>query len=82
MYDCGDFEGVLSYGIGIASFAFTIYLIIGNNFAASLDGWLSGLVTWVAPWAAITLIHYTDDLPYICQEVLPRLRRLGIHRGA
>ena len=48
----------LSYGIGIASFAFTIYLIIGNNFAASLDGWLSGLVTWVAPWAAITLIHY------------------------
>lgn len=48
----------LSYGVGLLALAFTIYLIVQNNFAESLDGWLSGLVTWVAPWAAIMLIHF------------------------
>jgi NCS1 family nucleobase:cation symporter-1 len=48
----------LSYGVGVVAFAFTIYLILRSNFAASLDGWLAGLVTWVAPWAAIMLVHY------------------------
>jgi toxin CptA len=48
----------LSYGVGVVALAFTIYLILRNDFANSLDGWLAGLVTWVAPWAAIMLIHY------------------------
>lgn len=38
--------------------AFTIFLIFQQNFANTLDAWLGGLVTWVAPWAAVTLIHY------------------------
>jgi NCS1 family nucleobase:cation symporter-1 len=48
----------LSYGVGVFAFAFTIFLILNGNFASSLDGWLGGLVTWVAPWAAIMLINY------------------------
>lgn len=48
----------LSYGVGVFSLAFTLYLIGNGSFAESLDAWLAGLVTWVAPWAAIMLIHY------------------------
>jgi nucleobase:cation symporter-1, NCS1 family len=48
----------LSYGVGVAAFAFTVFLILRSNFAESLDAWLAGLVTWVAPWAVIMLIHY------------------------
>lgn len=48
----------LSYGVGVVAFAFTVFLILRSNFAESLDAWLAGLVTWVAPWAAIMLIHY------------------------
>ncbi|GAA5167185.1 cytosine permease [Pseudonocardia eucalypti] len=48
----------LSYGVGVAAFAFTIYLILRSNFAEALDAWLAGLVTWVAPWASIMLIYY------------------------
>lgn len=48
----------LSYGVGILALAFNIYLIVNGNFASSLDAWLSGLVTWVAPWATIMLIHF------------------------
>jgi NCS1 nucleoside transporter family len=49
---------LLSYGVGVAASVFTLYLVFRENFAESLDGWLAGLVTWVAPWAAIMLIHY------------------------
>lgn len=48
----------LSYGVGVFALAFTIYLILNGDFASSLDAWLAGLVTWVAPWAAIMLIHF------------------------
>ena len=48
----------LSYGVGILALAFNIYLIVNGDFASSLDAWLSGLVTWVAPWATIMLIHF------------------------
>jgi NCS1 family nucleobase:cation symporter-1 len=48
----------LSYGVGVFAFAFTVFLILNGNFAASLDAWLAGLVTWVAPWAVIMLIHF------------------------
>jgi toxin CptA len=48
----------LSYGVGVLALAFNIYLIINGDFASSLDAWLSGLVTWVAPWATIMLIHF------------------------
>jgi NCS1 family nucleobase:cation symporter-1 len=48
----------LSYGVGLFSLAFTIFLIVNGDFASSLDAWLAGLVTWVAPWGAIMLIHF------------------------
>jgi NCS1 family nucleobase:cation symporter-1 len=48
----------LSYGVGVLATLFTIFLILHGNFATNLDGWLGGLVTWVAPWGAIMLVHY------------------------
>jgi nucleobase:cation symporter-1, NCS1 family len=48
----------LSYGVGVVALAFNIFLIVNGDFASSLDAWLSGLVTWVAPWATIMLIHF------------------------
>jgi NCS1 family nucleobase:cation symporter-1 len=48
----------LSYGVGVLALIFNIYLIVNGDFASALDGWLSGLVTWVAPWAAIMLLHF------------------------
>jgi NCS1 family nucleobase:cation symporter-1 len=48
----------LSYVVGVLALAFNIYLIINGDFASSLDAWLSGLVTWVAPWATIMIIHF------------------------
>lgn len=59
----------LAYGVGVIALAFNIFLIVNGNFATSLDAWLSGLVTWVAPWATIMLIHFyavkkrTIDVP-------------------
>lgn len=48
----------LSWGVGVVAFLFTNYLIVQDDFAQSLDAWLAGLVTWVAPWATIMLLHY------------------------
>ena len=48
----------LSYGVGVLATLFTIYLILHGDFANNLDGWLAGLVTWVAPWGAIMLVYY------------------------
>lgn len=44
--------------VGVVATAFTIYLVREGDFAHSLDMWLAGLVTWVAPWASIMLMHY------------------------
>ena len=30
----------------------------GSSLGNEVDSWLSGLVAWVSPWAAIMLIHY------------------------
>jgi NCS1 family nucleobase:cation symporter-1 len=48
----------LTYGVGALSMIFTAFLIYQQDFAHTLDAWLAGMVTWVAPWAAVTLIHY------------------------
>jgi nucleobase:cation symporter-1, NCS1 family len=48
----------LSYGVGVLAAAFTVYLIYRQSFAETLDGWLASMVTWVAPWAAVMLVHY------------------------
>jgi NCS1 nucleoside transporter family len=49
---------LLSYGVGVLATIFTIYLVLNGDFAENLDGWLSGLVTWVAPWGAIMLVSF------------------------
>jgi nucleobase:cation symporter-1, NCS1 family len=48
----------LSYGVGVLATAFTIYLIYQEDFASTLDGWLGSMVTWVAPWATVVLVHF------------------------
>jgi toxin CptA len=48
----------LTYRVGILAMIFTIFLVYQQNFANTLDAWLSGMVNWVAPWAAVMLIHY------------------------
>ncbi|HEU5035673.1 MAG TPA: cytosine permease [Nocardioides sp.] len=49
---------ILSYIVGVLATLFTIYLILNGDFASNLDGWLAGLVTWVAPWGAVMLVYY------------------------
>ncbi len=49
---------LLSYGVGVLSTLFTVYLILNGDFATNLDAWLAGLVTWVAPWGAVMLVFY------------------------
>jgi NCS1 family nucleobase:cation symporter-1 len=48
----------LCYAVGVFAAAFTVFLVFRENFAETLDAWLASMVTWVAPWAAIMLIHY------------------------
>ena len=49
---------VVAYVVGVAATVFTVWLVFQNDFAASLDGWLASMVTWVAPWGAVMLVHY------------------------
>ncbi len=46
------------YAVGVFASVFTVVLVYQTDFAHALDGWLASLVTWVAPWAAIMLVHY------------------------
>jgi alkanesulfonate monooxygenase SsuD/methylene tetrahydromethanopterin reductase-like flavin-dependent oxidoreductase (luciferase family) len=39
---------------------------------------LAGLSRAGLTGVAISLIHYSDELPFVCDEVLPRLARLGL----
>jgi toxin CptA len=67
MYSCGLCAQTLDwnvdrrklvYGVGVLATLFTVFLILQEDFANTLDAWLGGMVTWVAPWAAVMLIHY------------------------
>lgn len=49
---------MISLLVGVVAGIFTIYLVFAGDFAAQLDAWLAGLVTWVAPWAGVMLVHY------------------------
>jgi len=44
--------------VGSIALAFSIFLVFQTSFANTLDSWLSGLVMWIAPWGAVTLIHF------------------------
>ncbi|MCW2760501.1 MAG: cytosine permease [Marmoricola sp.] len=49
---------VVAYVVGVLATVFTVWLVFQNDFAASLDGWLASMVTWVAPWGAVMLMHF------------------------
>jgi len=48
----------LAYVVGAAASVFTIFLVFHNDLGSTIDAWLAGLVTWVAPWAGIMLVHW------------------------
>ena len=48
----------IAFFVGTIALAFTIFLVYQSSFASTLDTWLAGLVMWIAPWGAVTLIHY------------------------
>ena len=47
---------------------------VAGQLAAYSGAGLNGL--------AITLINFTDELPLLCQEVLPRLEHMGLRQKA
>lgn len=51
-------RAVVAYVVGVLATIFTVWLVFQNDFAAALDGWLASMVTWVAPWGAVMLVHY------------------------
>ena len=49
---------IVAYVVGVFATAFAVWLVFQNDFASSLDGWLASMVTWVAPWGAVMLVHF------------------------
>ncbi len=49
---------VVAYVVGTLATGFSIWLIFQEDLALALDGWLASMVTWVAPWGAVMLVHY------------------------
>jgi NCS1 nucleoside transporter family len=49
---------IVAYVVGVVATVFTVWLVFQNDFAAALDGWLASMVTWVAPWGAVMLMHF------------------------
>ncbi|MGZ4616957.1 MAG: purine-cytosine permease family protein [Actinomycetes bacterium] len=75
---------VVAYVVGVLATVFTVWLVFQNDFASSLDGWLASMVTWVAPWGAVMLVHFywvsrqQIDVPALYQP--PGASRLGDFR--
>ena len=72
---------VVAYVVGFFSTIFAVWLVFQEDFAWALDGWLASMVTWVAPWGAVMLVHYywvsrqRIDVPALYEE--PGRSRLG-----
>ncbi len=49
---------VVAYVVGSLATVFTVWLVYQDDFALALDGWLASMVTWVAPWGAVMLVHF------------------------
>ena len=49
---------IVAYVVGVLATVFTVWLVFQDDFATALDGWLASMVTWVAPWGAVMLVHY------------------------
>jgi NCS1 family nucleobase:cation symporter-1 len=75
---------VVAYVVGVFATLFTVWLVFQDDFAWALDGWLASMVTWVAPWGAIMLVHFywiarqRIDIPALFEE--PGRSRLGDYR--
>jgi nucleobase:cation symporter-1, NCS1 family len=75
---------VVAYVVGALSTVFAVWLVFQEDFAAALDGWLASMVTWVAPWGAVMLVHFywvarqRIDVPALYDE--PGRSRLGDYR--
>ncbi len=72
---------IVAYVVGVFSTAFTVWLVFQADFAWALDGWLASMVTWVAPWGAVMLVHFywisrqRIDIPALYEP--PGASRLG-----
>jgi purine-cytosine permease-like protein len=75
---------VVAYVVGVFATLFTVWLVFQDDFATALDGWLASMVTWVAPWGAVMLVHYywvtrqRIDVPALYDP--PGASRLGDYR--
>jgi len=75
---------VVAYVVGALSTVFAVWLVFQEDFASALDGWLASMVTWVAPWGAVMLVHFywvarqRIDVPALYDE--PGRSRLGDYR--
>ncbi|CAN5486162.1 cytosine permease [soil metagenome] len=49
---------VLNVVIGIVAMAVVVMFVLNGDFASTIDSWLIGIVGWVAPWAAVMLVHW------------------------
>lgn len=49
---------VLNVTIGVVAMAVVVFFVLNGDFAKTIDSWLVGIVGWVAPWAAIMLVHW------------------------
>jgi purine-cytosine permease-like protein len=49
---------VLNVVIGVVAMGVVVVFVLNGNFAATIDAWLIGIVGWVAPWAAVVLVHW------------------------
>jgi NCS1 family nucleobase:cation symporter-1 len=49
---------VLNLIIGAVAMAIVVLFVLNGDFAATIDAWLVGIVGWLSPWAAVTLVHW------------------------
>lgn len=75
---------VVAWFVGVLATVFTVWLVFQEDFATALDGWLASMVTWVAPWGAVMLVHFywvarqRIDVPALYDK--PGSSRLGDFR--
>ncbi|BBY14519.1 cytosine permease [Mycolicibacterium litorale] len=49
---------VLNLVIGAVAMAVVVLFVFNGDFAMTIDSWLIGIVGWLAPWAAVVLVHW------------------------
>jgi purine-cytosine permease-like protein len=49
---------ILNLVIGAVAMVGVVLFVLNGDFAMTNDSWLVGIVGWVAPWAAVVLVHW------------------------